>query len=122
MNSLLLRSALMTGLIIGVLNIVFAGLQFGFSSLPIWFYLAQLLLIPAMLLPMRFFPQAAMTSNFMERAGLYALGWAVPYAVYKFAGDAVSPTFSPQSSLVTYLITVLIFGVAFAIIRAPKGK
>lgn len=122
MNSLFLRAALMTGLIIGVLNIVFAGMQFGFAALPLWFYLAQLLLIPAMLLPIRFFPQAAMTTQFLERAGLYALGWAVPYAVYKFAGDAVSPAFNPQASLVTYLITVIVFGLLFAVIRAPKSK
>lgn len=121
-NSLLWRSALVTGLVIGVLNIVFSGIQYGFNALPLWFYLVQLLLIPAMLIPIEVFPRAAMTRDFMSRAVLFSMGWAVPYAIYKFAGDALNPAFSPASSLTTYLVTVVIFGLLFAVLRAPKDK
>ncbi|GGK23177.1 hypothetical protein GCM10008955_15880 [Deinococcus malanensis] len=121
MNSMLLRTALITGLVIGALNIVFAGVQYGFDTLPVWFYLAQLLLIPAMILPMRFFPQAAMTRDFGRRAALFGLGWAVPYAIYKFAGDVLSPTFNPAASLISYLVMVLVFAVLFATIRKPQS-
>lgn len=121
-NSQAWRSAVISGLLIGALNIVFAGTQYGFNALPIWFYLAQLLLIPAMLLPMRYFPMASMTSDFLSRAGLYALGWAVPYAIYKFSGDALSPGFNPVNSLLSYLVIVVVFSLVFAVLRAPKAK
>ncbi|WP_135228521.1 hypothetical protein [Deinococcus fonticola] len=117
-----LTSALISGALIGALNIVFGGLQFGFPNLPLWFYLAQLLLIPAMLFPMRFFPQASMTQNFVQRTALFALGWAVPYAIYKFSGDALSDTFSPLRSLGSYLWWVLILSAMFAVLRAPQKK
>lgn len=120
MNALLLRTALITGLVIGALNLVFSGLQYGFDRLPVWFWLAQLLLIPAMLLPMRFFPQAAVTRGFVRRAALYALGWAVPYAIYKFAADALSPAFSPAASLGSYVLMVTVFALLFAAIRRPQ--
>ncbi len=120
-NSLVLRTALLTGLLIGAVNIGFSGWQYGFDHLPVWFYLSQLLLLPAMLIPMQVFPQAAATKNYMQRAALYCLGWAVPYAVYRFSGDALSLSFDPVSSLTTYLITVIVFGLIFAAIRAPTA-
>lgn len=119
-NSLLLRTVVITGVVIGVLNIVFAGLEYGFDGLPLWFYLSQLLLIPAMFIPMRLFAQAAVTPEFLRRASLYALGWAVPYAIYKFAADALNPAFSPAFSLVSYLGTVALFALIFSAIRRPK--
>ena len=121
MNSLVLRTALVTGLLIGLVNIAFAGWQSGFSTLPLWFYLCQLLLLPAMLIPMQLFPQAALTAAYLPRAGLYALGWAVPYALYKFSSDALTPAFDPLASFVSYLVTVLLFGLIFAVLRAPKA-
>lgn len=117
-----LTSALISGALIGLLNIVFSGLQFGFASLPWWFYVAQLLLIPAMLFPMRFFPQAALTSNFVQRTALFALGWAVPYAIYRFSGDALSENFDPLRSLGSYLWLMVILSIAFAVLRAPRKK
>ncbi len=122
MNSLILRTALVTGLVIGVVNIIFAGIQYGFAELPLWFYLAQLLLIPAMLFPGRLFPQAATTKNFFQRAALYALGWAVPYAVYTFSADALYLAFDPARTLLKYLLMVLMFGVLFAVVRAPRAE
>ncbi|MDB5045448.1 MAG: hypothetical protein JWQ08_1498 [Deinococcus sp.] len=119
-NSLFLRTVIFTGVLIGGLNIVFAGVQYGFAGLPIWFYLSQLLIIPAMFIPLRLFAQAAVTPEFLRRASLYALGWAVPYAIYKFAGDALNPAFSPVFSLVSYLGTVILFAGIFAAIRKPK--
>lgn len=122
MNSLLLRTALITGLVIGAVNIAFAGLEYGFAELPLWFYLVQLLLLPAMLFPMRLFPQAATTKNFLQRVALYALGWAVPYAVYTFSSDALYLAFDPARTLVKYLLMVTVFGVLFAVLRAPKDE
>jgi hypothetical protein len=119
-NSLLLRTVIFTGVLIGGVNIIFAGVEYGFAALPIWFYLSQLLLIPAMFIPMRMFAQASITPEFLRRASLYALGWAVPYAIYKFAGDALNPAFSPGFSLASYLITVVLFAAIFAAIRKPK--
>ncbi|ANE43191.1 hypothetical protein SU48_04765 [Deinococcus puniceus] len=120
MNSLLLRTVVLTGVLIGGVNIIFAGVEYGFAALPLWFYLSQLLLIPAMFIPMRLFAQASITPEFLRRAGLYALGWAVPYAIYKFAGDALNPAFSPVASLIGYLVTILLFAGIFAAIRKPK--
>ena len=117
-----LTSALISGVLIGLLNIVFSGLQFGFSNLPLWFYAAQLLMIPAMLFPMRFFPQAGVTENFVQRTALFALGWAVPYAIYRFSGDALSENFDPLRSLGSYLWLMVILSVAFAVLRAPRKK
>ena len=114
-----LRTALITGAVIAVVNIVFASLGYGLPNLPWWFYAAQLLLLPAMLLPIRYFPQAAVTRELLPRAALYAMGWAVPYAIYKFAHDALSPAFQPAGSLVSYLITVALFSLLFAAIRRP---
>ncbi|WP_346763192.1 hypothetical protein [Deinococcus sp. Arct2-2] len=119
-NPLLLRTVILTGVLIGGINIAFAGVKYGFEALPIWFYLSQLLIIPAMFIPMRMFAQASVTPEFLRRASLYALGWAVPYAIYKFAGDALSPAFSPAFSLIGYVITVLLFAGIFAAIRKPK--
>lgn len=119
-NSLLLRTVVFTGILIGGVNIIFAGVEYGFATLPIWFYLSQLLLIPAMFIPLRMFAQAAVTPEFLRRASLYALGWAVPYAIYKFAGDALNPAFSPVASLAGYVITVILFAGIFAAIRKPK--
>lgn len=120
MHPLLLRTALITGLVIALVNILFAGLDYGFAALPVWFYLAQVLLLPLMLIPLRFFPQAAMTSNYVQRAGLYALGWAAPYAVYKFSSDALNPAFTPVASLSSYVIMVVIFALLFAALRRPN--
>ncbi|WP_034384982.1 hypothetical protein [Deinococcus sp. YIM 77859] len=119
MNPLLWRSILLTGLLIAALNVLFAGAEYGFATLPLWFWLAQLLLIPAMLAPARLFPQAAMTRPYLARAALYGLGWAAPYAVYKFTGDALRPTFSPVASLVGVVLTCLLFGLIFAALRKP---
>ncbi|WP_221088559.1 hypothetical protein [Deinococcus aquaedulcis] len=121
MNPLLLRTALITGVVIGLLNIVFAALDYGLENLPLWFYAAQLLLLPAMILPMRYFPQASGTRDFLQRAGLFALGWAVPFAIYKFAHDVLSPVFDPVASLISYVVTVLLFSLIFAAIRRPKA-
>ncbi|MBZ9716108.1 hypothetical protein [Deinococcus multiflagellatus] len=121
MNPLLLRTALITGVVIGLLNIVFAALDYGLDNLPLWFYAAQLLLLPAMILPMRYFPQASVTRDFLQRAGLFALGWAVPFAIYKFAHDVLNPVFDPVSSLISYVVTVLLFSLIFAAIRRPKA-
>lgn len=113
---------LMSGVLIGALNIMFSGLQYGFPSLPWWFYAAQLLLIPAMLFPMRFFPQAALTQNFVQRTALFALGWAVPYAIYKFSGDVLNEAFTPLRSLGSYLWFMVILSMVFAVLRAPRKQ
>lgn len=122
MNSVFLRSAVVTGLLIAAVNVLFAGLDYGFNRLPLWFYLVQLLILPAMLLPLRMFPQAAMTPDYLRRAALYALGWAVPYAIYKFSSDALNPAFTPAASLVGYLFTVMLFALLFAAIRKPPTR
>nr|WP_202409099.1 hypothetical protein [Deinococcus xianganensis] len=110
---------MITGVVIAAVSILFAALAYGLDVLPPWFYLAQLLLLPAMLLPIRYFPQAAVTREFLPRAALYAMGWAVPYAIYQFSHDALSPAFQPAGSLVSYLITVAVFSLLFAAIRRP---
>ncbi|WP_414656940.1 hypothetical protein ACINK0_13225 [Deinococcus sp. VB343] len=122
MNSVFLRSAVVTGLLIAAVNVLFAGLDYGFNRLPLWFYLVQLLILPAMLLPLRMFPQAAMTPDYLRRAALYALGWAVPYAIYKFSSDALNPAFTPAASLTGYLFTVMLFALLFAAIRKPPTR
>ncbi|MEF2280449.1 hypothetical protein V3W47_19320 [Deinococcus sp. YIM 134068] len=119
-NPLLLRSMIVTGLLIAALNVVFAGVEYGFGTLPAWFWLSQLLLIPAMLVPARVFPEAAATPAYARRAGLYALGWSAPYAVYKFTGDALRPGFSADASLFGVVFTCLLFGLIFAAIRRPQ--
>lgn len=119
-NPLLLRSMLVTGLLIAALNVIFAGLENGFGNLPAWFWLAQLLLIPAMLVPARVFPEAATTRDYLRRGLRYALGWSVPYAVYKFTGDALRPGFSATASLVAIVLTCLLFGLIFAAVRRPQ--
>ena len=115
-------SALLSGLLVALLNVAASGLQYGFGSLPLWFYLSQLLLLPAMFFPMRFFPRAALTANFWQRTGLFALGWAVPYAVYRFSGDVLSLRFNPLSSLLMYLAVLALLSLGFAVLRAPKEK
>ncbi|MBB5296021.1 hypothetical protein E5F05_09530 [Deinococcus metallilatus] len=120
MNPLLLRSMLVTGLLIAALNVIFAGVEYGFGNLPAWFWLAQLLLIPAMLAPARLFPQAMSTPPYLNRAGLYALGWAAPYAVYKLTGDALRPGFNAGASLISVIFTCILFGLLFAAIRKPQ--
>ena len=119
MNPLFLRSAAGTGLLIAGVNVLFAGLDHGFERLPLWFYLVQLLILPAMVLPLRMFPQAALTPDYLRRAALYALGWAVPYAIYKFSSDSLNPAMTPAASLVSYLFTVILFALLFAAIRRP---
>ena len=119
-NPLLLRSMVVTGLLIAALNVVFAGVEYGFGSLPAWFWLAQLLLIPAMLVPARMFPEAAATRPFARRAGLYALGWLAPYAVYRFTQDALGPSFNANASLFAVIFTCVLFGLIFAAIRRPQ--
>lgn len=121
-NPLLLRSLAVTGLLIAALNVVFAGVEYGFGRLPLWFWLSQLLLIPAMLVPARMFPEAAATRSYPRRAGLYALGWSVPYALYRFTGDALRPDFNANASLVTVVLTCLLFGLLFAALRRPPGR
>nr|WP_103127967.1 hypothetical protein [Deinococcus aerius] len=120
MNPLLLRSLVVTGLLIAALNVVFAGVEYGFGRLPLWFWLTQLLLIPAMLVPARMFPEAAATRAYPRRAGLYALGWLAPYAVYKFTGDALRPDFNANASLLAVVVTCLLFGLIFAALRRPQ--
>ncbi|GGO23180.1 hypothetical protein GCM10008949_11160 [Deinococcus humi] len=117
--SFLPRTALITGLVIGALNIIFGGVEYGFARLPIWFYLAQLLLIPAMLVPMFYFPQAAVARDFMRRAAYFAMGWAVPFAIYKFSLDVLSPTFSPAASLISYIFVIAAFSLIMAAVRKP---
>lgn len=119
-NPMLLRSMLVTGLLIAALNVIFAGVEYGFGTLPAWFWLAQLLLIPAMLVPARMFPEAAAAPTFLRRAGLYALGWSVPYAVYKFTGDALRPGFSATASLVGVVLICALFGLIFAALRRSR--
>lgn len=119
-NSLLLRSMLVTGLLIAALNVVFAGVEYGFGNLPAWFWLAQLLLIPAMLVPARMFPEAAATRAYPRRALLFALGWLAPYAVYRFTGDALRLTFNPTATLFTIVLTCVLFGLIFAAFRRPQ--
>lgn len=119
MNAVSIRNALILGLIMGALNVAFSGFNYGFDALPAWFYLAQLLLLPAMLLPLRYFPQATQTRDFVPRAALYAMGWGVPYAVYTFSHDALSPAFDPVATLGAYLIAVAVFSLLFAAIRRP---
>lgn len=119
---LMWRSALLSGLIIGAINILFSGWQYGFAGLPLWFYLMQLLLLPAMLLPLHFFPQAAASREFARRAGLYALGWAVPYALFRLSADALSLNFAPLGSLGNYLLMLAFFSLLFAFLRAPKEE
>ncbi|GGM01201.1 hypothetical protein GCM10010841_07240 [Deinococcus aerophilus] len=119
-NAFLPRTALVTGLIIAALNVVFGGLEYGFARLPVWFYLAQLLLIPAMLVPMRYFPMAAVTPDFLRRAVYFALGWAVPFAIYKFSLDVLNPLFSPAASLISYLTVIIAFALIMAAVRRPN--
>lgn len=119
-NPLLLRSLVVTGLLIAALNVIFAGVEYGFGRLPLWFWLAQLLLIPAMLVPARLFPEAGATRAYLRRAGLFALGWSAPYAIYKFTGDALRPDFNANASLFAVVFTCLLFGLIFAAIRRPR--
>lgn len=121
-NPLLLRSLVVAGLLIAALNIVFAGVEYGFGRLPLWFWLTQLLLVPAMLVPARMFPEAAATRFYPRRAGLYALGWSVPYSVYRFTGDALRPDFNATASLFTVVLTCLLFGLLFAALRRPQER
>ena len=53
---------------------------------------------------------------------LFALGWAVPYAIYRFSGDALSESFDPLRSLGSYMWLMVILSIAFAVLRAPKKK
>lgn len=116
----LLRIALIASVIMAALNIFFAAGPFGgISALPLWFFLAQLLLIPAFVFNVQLFPQANRTPEFARRVGLYALGWALPFGVYKLTQDLLSPTFSAGVSLMSLLVTCLLFGVVMAFIRRP---
>lgn len=115
------RSAILSGVVIGAGNIVFAGLEYGFAGLPLWFYAMQLLLIPAMLLPLHFFPLAGQVKGFWQRWGLFAQGWAVPYALYRLSSDALSFTFNPMASLVSYLVMLVALSALFAFLRKPNA-
>jgi hypothetical protein len=119
MSPLLPRFMFVTGLLIAALNVLFAGVEYGFGNLPVWFWLAQLLLIPAMLLPARLFPQAMATRPYLRRAGLFALGWTAPYGVFKVTGDALRPNFSLDASLISLVLICAVFGLVFAAIRKP---
>lgn len=117
----LLRIALIAALIMAALNIFFAAGQFGgISALPLWFYLVQLLLFPAFIFNVQLFPQASQTPDFARRVGLYALGWALPFGVYKISQDMLSPAFSLGVSLLTLLVTCLLFGVVMSFLRRPQ--
>ncbi|AWN23214.1 hypothetical protein DKM44_08225 [Deinococcus irradiatisoli] len=117
----LLRIALIASLVMAALNVFFAAGQIGgLSALPLWFYLAQLLLIPAFIFNVQLFPQASRTPDFVRRSGLYALGWALPFGVYKLSQDMLSPVFSVGVSLFTLLVTCLLFGVVMAFLRRPQ--
>lgn len=111
---------LLTGLLIAALNVIFSALEFGLGRLPLWFWLAQLLLLPAMLAPARLFPEASAAPGYPRRAGLYALGWAAPFAVYKLSGDALRPDFYPLASLIGVVVICVVFGLIFAAIRRPQ--
>ncbi|SMB94533.1 hypothetical protein [Deinococcus hopiensis] len=119
MNALLLRTVLTLGLLFAVLNVVLTGLQYGFGSLPLRFWLAQLLLLPAMLAPARMFPQAAITRPYLQRAGLFALGWSAPLAVYRLSSDALRPDFVAAASLLSLGVICVLFGLIFAALRRP---
>lgn len=110
---------IVTGLLIAALNVLFSGVEHGFRALPLWFWLAQLLLLPAMLLPARLFPVAAHTRPFLRRASLYALGWLAPYGVFKVTGDALRPDFNLDASLIGLVVLCWIFGLVFASLRKP---
>lgn len=116
------RSAVVAGLVVAAVNILFTGLEYGFGNLPLWFYAMQLLLLPAMLLPLHFFPLAGQTQNFLHRMALFAQGWAVPYAIYRLSADAMSLTFSPLGSFISYLVMLLMLSALFAVLRTPKKK
>lgn len=117
----LLRIALIAAVIMAALNIFFAAGQFGgVSALPLWFYLVQLLLFPAFIFNVQLFPQASQTPAFARRVGLYALGWALPFGVYKLSQDMLSPAFSLGVSLITLLVTCLLFGVVMSFLRRPQ--
>lgn len=120
-NPLFLRTVLVMGVTLAALNVLFTGLQFGFGNLPAWFWLSQLLLLPAMFAPARMFPQAAVTRPYLQRAGLFALGWSAPYAVYRLSSDALRADFNALASLLSLLVVCLLFGLIFAALRRPPA-
>jgi hypothetical protein len=109
--------ALVAAVIMAGLNILFSAGQYGLSALPGWFYVAQLFLIPAFILNVQLFPRANAAPQFATRAGLYALGWALPFSVYKLSQDLLSPAFNLGFSLVSLVVTCLIFGLIMAYLR-----
>ncbi|WP_161882137.1 hypothetical protein [Deinococcus alpinitundrae] len=118
----LLRIALIAAVIMAALNVFFAASQYGgLNTLPLWFFLSQLLLIPAFIFNVQLFPQASRTADFARRTGLYALGWALPFGVYKLSQDLLSPAFSLGVSLVSLLVTCLLFGVVMSFLRRPQS-
>lgn len=121
MNAPLPRALLVTGLLLAVVNVLFAGTQYGFARLPAWFWLSQLLLIPAMLGPLRLFPQAMSARTYLPRAGLFALGFAAPYAVTQFTERALSPAFSAGQTLFNVVFFCGLMGLFFAAVWKPRA-
>ncbi|WP_293912045.1 hypothetical protein [Deinococcus sp.] len=109
--------ALVAAVIMAALNVAFSAGQYGLSALPGWFYLAQMFLIPAFILNVQLFPRANSAPQFAVRAGLYALGWALPFSVYKLSQDLLSPAFSLGASLISLVVTCALFGVLMAYLR-----
>lgn len=120
MNDPVLRAAVLAGAAIGVVNILFAGFRYSFGTLPVWFYLSQLLLIPAMFYTLPMFRRAMVTPDFLTRAGRYALGWAPPYLVYSLSGELLLPDVNPVTALLNALLLLAVFAVVFAAIRRPQ--
>ncbi|EYB68731.1 hypothetical protein DEIPH_ctg017orf0069 [Deinococcus phoenicis] len=121
MNAPLLRSLLLTGLLIAAVNVIFAGVEYGFGNLPAWFWLAQLLLLPAMLGPLRLFPHVLAVRPYLARAGRFALGFAAPYAVMQFTERALRPDFSAGLTLFNVVFFCLLMGLFCAAIYKPRG-
>lgn len=120
MSSPLIRAAVLTGVGIAVINILFAGTRYGFATLPVWFYAVQLLLLPAMVYTLRIFGQALRTRPYVQRAALYALGWAPPYLIYSLSGELLRPGVNVGAAVVSAIVFLLIFAAVFAAIRKPQ--
>ncbi|WP_420596585.1 hypothetical protein [Deinococcus sp.] len=115
------RFALIAAVVMAALNIFFSASQYGgLGKLPAWFFAVQLLLFPAFIFNVQLFPQATRTPEFAKRTGLYALGWLFPFGVYKLSADLLSPAFSLGPSLISLIVTCLVFGVIMAFLRRPS--
>lgn len=112
---------MLAGTVIAVVNVLFVGTRYGFGALPGWFYLVNLLLIPAMFFTLPMFRRAMTTRPYAQRAGLYAVGWAPPYLIYSVSGEALRPGVNLSAVVVSSLLFVVIFALVFAAIRKPQA-